>query len=1093
MQQFRDSVAEWSAWANLNFVESIAGHPNFITVLEDPALAGGFSSSIGMGGGEQFVRIGPNAWNRGTICHEVGHAIGLWHEQQRPDRDTYVIINFSNIAPGDQGNFAIIPDATTHGAYDFYSVMHYARTTLAINPNMDTISMQPAYASFADVIGNNYDRTLSKLDRAGMAEVYGNPTSLPSATVTNTKDSGSGSLRTAIYYAFDRSTDAVPVPTAVTFNIPTSDPGFAGGVFTIKPTYLLVAPGTGTTIDGATQTMFTGDTNTSGPEIVLDGSTFAAQNLGFGAAGLQVHDANCTIKNLVINGFPFQGIVMFGSGTMGNLVSGCYLGTDKTGSIGVPNGFPGVELYAGPHNNTIGGTTAAARNVISGNAHHGVVIQGAGSNNNLVAGNFIGTNAVGTGALSNLYTGVAIFGGAQNNIIGGTASGARNVLSGNKRQGFIFADAGTTGNVAQGNYVGLNAAGTAAIANGNENFATHSFYPGAAIFNGAQNNVIGGTAAGAANVISGNTGQGIIIADAATNGNAVRGNFIGTNPAGTSAMGNGFADPPNNYRFAGISIFGGAQSNTIGGTTAAAANVLSGNAGQGITISNSGTNANVVQGNFIGTNAAGTNAVANGFAGISIFTAAQGNIIGGPVAGARNVISGNSNQGITLSENGTNGNVIQGNFIGTNAAGTAALANVFEGIALFSGAQSNSIGGNTPGTGNVISGNLARGVGFFDAATSNNVVQGNLIGLNAAGTAAIANSFSGVEIFLSVNNTIGGASGGARNYISGNSQRGVLIDGTSATGNKVIGNTIGLTRSGVAAPNGSAGVSMFAGAHGNTVGGSLLGESNVITANSAEGLALFDATTIANTISRNSIYANAFTGIGLFTNSNNNQPAPILSSATLCPVGNPNGMDVNGSIVGAATVEFFANPSGDDEGRFFVGTLNAPGGSFSASLGATVPAGYIITATATASGSSSQFSNTVGLVATDSDGDGIPDNWMNAHFGHPTGQAGDNSLATDDADGDGLTNFQEFRAGTDPVVAGSRLRITAVTRSGSDLVIAFASVVGKTYRIETKDDLSLANWTLLQDQVFATSTSTQITDLGATTLSKRFYRVLIEP
>lgn len=243
MQQFRDSVAEWAAWANLNFVESIAGHPNFITVLEDPALAGGFSSAIGMGGGEQFVRIGPSAWNRGTICHEVGHAIGLWHEQQRPDRDTYVIINFSNIAPGDQGNFAIIPDATTHGAYDFYSVMHYARTTLAINPNMDTISMQPAYASFADVIGNNYDRTLSKLDRAGMAEVYGNPTSLPSATVTNTKDSGSGSLRTAIYYAFDRSTDAVPVPTAVTFNILTSDPGFAGGVFTIKPTYLLVAPG----------------------------------------------------------------------------------------------------------------------------------------------------------------------------------------------------------------------------------------------------------------------------------------------------------------------------------------------------------------------------------------------------------------------------------------------------------------------------------------------------------------------------------------------------------------------------------------------------------------------------------------------------------------------------------------------------------------------------------------------------------------------------------------------------------------------------------------------------------------------------------
>jgi hypothetical protein len=192
-------------------------------------------------------------------------------------------------------------------------------------------------------------------------------------------------------------------------------------------------------------------------------------------------------------------------------------------------------------------------------------------------------------------------------------------------------------------------------------------------------------------------------------------------------------------------------------------------------------------------------------------------------------------------------------------------------------------------------------------------------------------------------------------------------------------------------------------------------------------------------------------------------------------------------------VEFFANPSGDDEGRFFLGTLNAPGGIFTASLSATVPAGYIITATATASSSSSQFSNTVGLVATDTDGDGIPDNWMNAHFGHPTGQAADNSRAIDDADGDGLTNFQEFRAGTDPVVASSRLRITAVTRSGSDLGITFASVAGKTYRIETKDDLTLANWTLFQDQVFATGASTQITDLGAAVLLKRFYRVQIEP
>src|SRR4029077_15510590 len=99
--------------------------------------------------------------------------------------------------------------------------MHYKRNDLS-NNGQDTISMQPAYAQYIDVIGKVYDRTLSKIERAGMATIYGAPASLPSAVVTNTNDSGPGSLRTAIYYAFDRSTDAVPVPTSISFHIPTS-------------------------------------------------------------------------------------------------------------------------------------------------------------------------------------------------------------------------------------------------------------------------------------------------------------------------------------------------------------------------------------------------------------------------------------------------------------------------------------------------------------------------------------------------------------------------------------------------------------------------------------------------------------------------------------------------------------------------------------------------------------------------------------------------------------------------------------------------------------------------------------------------------
>ena len=141
-----------------------------------------------------------------------------------------------------------------------------------------------------------------------MAVVYGNPSPLPSAVVTNTKDSGPGSLRAALYFAFDKSTDIPPVPTTVSFQIPTSDPGFASNVFTIKPTYLMVAPGSGTTIDGATQTTFTGNTNTKGPEIVLNGAQVIAQSLF--AQGFLVLDSNCVINSLVINGFNLQGILL---------------------------------------------------------------------------------------------------------------------------------------------------------------------------------------------------------------------------------------------------------------------------------------------------------------------------------------------------------------------------------------------------------------------------------------------------------------------------------------------------------------------------------------------------------------------------------------------------------------------------------------------------------------------------------------------------------------------------------------------------------------------------------------------------------------
>jgi hypothetical protein len=975
MQQVRDAVAEWAASANVHFNEFTgATPPNFVTVQENASLGGGFSSSVGMAGGEQFVQFGPAAWNRGTVCHEMGHAIGYYHEQSRDDRDTYVIILTQNIIPGDEPNFAKIPGGSVaEGAYDFYSVMHYARNALSIDPDhLDTIEPQPAYSQFLDIIGQVYYRTLSKLDRAGMALVYGNPSPLPSAIVTNTNDSGSGSLRAALYFAFDKSTDIPPVPTTVVFNIPTSDPGFANNVFTIKPTYLLVAPGAGTMIDGSTQTAFTGNTNPSGPEVVLDGSQITVQNLF--APGLYMIEANCTVKNLVIDNFNQQGILIDGTGATGNVVSGCYLGTDPTGTSAVPNAFPGVEIAEGANGNTIGGTTAAARNIISGNDFIGLSIHDSGTNNNVVRANFIGTNRTGTAAIPNAYQGIEIFGSAQNNTIGGTTAGARNVISGNTFQGVSVLEAGTNGNLIQGNYIGLNATGTAALPN---NAA------GVTIVEAAQNNTIGsGTAAGGRNVISGNMNQGIAITDTGTNSNKVQGNIIGLNAAGTAAI-------PN--QFEGIAIFGSASSNTIGGTTAASPNIISGNIGSGISISGTNTKLNKVQDNLIGTNAAGTAAFPNNV-GIGIFGGATSNTIGGSTASTGNVISGNNFQGVTISNTGTKSNTVADNFIGTNNAGTAALPNTGAGISIFGGAQSNIIGGPTAASRNVISGNLNQGITISDSGTKSNQVLSNYIGLNAAGTAAIPNSFSGIDIFTAAaSNIIGDV--GKGNVISGNLNYGMSLSGTGTSMNTVKANLIGLNATATAGiGNGFSGVGLFNGARSNTIGGA--GVGNMIAFNGISGfyagIDVWDNTTFGNDFNANSIYSNVNLGINLNGGSENgfgvtaNDPGdadngpnklqnyPVLTFAN-------SGMVIQGSLNSVANkpyrIDFFsspaADPSGFGEGQTWIGSVNvttdATGNTtFNQDFPGSLTVGSVVTATATGTGTggsgTSEFSAAITVV-----------------------------------------------------------------------------------------------------------------------------------
>ena len=199
--------------------------------------------------------------------------------------------------------------------------------------------------------------------------------------------------------------------------------------------------------------------------------------------------------------------------------------------------------------------------------------------------------------------------------------------------------------------------------------------------------------------------------------------------SGLDATGNNAA--PNAYQ--GILIASGASRNVIGGTNASRGSHFR-QSQYGVFITDSNTTGNVVLGNYIGTSASGSNALANGKSGIIIGGGATANVIGGTNSSGRNLLSGNTEYGIYLTN--TTGNVILGNYLGVNAGGEVALANQKSGIALFGGTQ-NVIGGTVPGAGNVLSGNGEYGVDIRNPVATGNFVQGNLVGLDAGGTNGI--------------------------------------------------------------------------------------------------------------------------------------------------------------------------------------------------------------------------------------------------------------------------------------------------------------------------------------------------------------------
>ncbi|HMY72353.1 MAG TPA: choice-of-anchor Q domain-containing protein, partial [Blastocatellia bacterium] len=460
-------------------------------------------------------------------------------------------------------------------------------------------------------------------------------------------------------------------------------------------------------------------------------------------SGIYLSDANNTViggtaagAGNLISGNLAHGIEMFALTTLrepggnrpaltaapvtsGNILQGNIIGANLTATAALPNGMNGI-LIDGASGNTIGGLTAAARNYISGNAVHGVEISNLMATGNQVQGNYIGLNFSGTAKIGNGGNGVFIK-NAGNNLIGGAATGAGNVVSGNDSSGIEIGSA--AGTQVQGNLIGTNAAGTAAIGN----------MISGVVISSANNNIIGGTAAGARNVISGNGSDqsgGIALADGAA-GNQVQGNFIGTDITGTLALGNSLF---------GVQIANSADNNVIGGTTAAARNIISGNDGPGVRIQQATTNGNQLLGNYIGLNVTGTAAIAN-TTGVTI-EGANGNAIGGNASGAGNVISGNTNEGISLFTAASN-NTIQGNFIGTQANGTSALGNNTHGIFFQSGLNNNNIVGGAGAAANIIAFNLSRGISMLSG-TGNRITQNSIFsndnrGIDLAGNGLTAN------------------------------------------------------------------------------------------------------------------------------------------------------------------------------------------------------------------------------------------------------------------------------------------------------------------------------------------------------------------
>lgn len=689
-----------------------------------------------------------------------------------------------------------------------------------------------------------------------------------------------------------------------------------------------------------------------------------------------------------------------------NQISSNYIGTTKAGTAALANTGNGIEFLGDSSDNLIGVDSSgkSSGNVISGNQGRGISIRG---DDNIVAGNFIGTTNTGMAAVGNGLNGIMIELGSHN-VIGTNGDGSADDLEGNviSANGVQIAYAAVeidgTDNIVAGNFIGTNKDGTAALGN-----------KGDGILLTGDGNRVGTDSNGSAdvdetNVISGNENDGIYITSAY---NVIAGNRIGTNAAGDAALGNFFYGvyiaKTGHFNMVGI--------NGVALPHATGRNIISANGAAGGNYANVFIQGdyNLVGGNLIGPNANGSASIGSTPYGVTLSDGATGNIIGTNGDGAadaseRNLISGNKLIGVRILDGEENH--VAGNYIGTDLLGVSAVPNAlgstsYGGVYLGGSAVGNFIGTDGDGNGdaaegNVISGNDGSGVEINGESATNNVVAGNYIGTDKSGIAPLGNTVIGVNLNSGASgNRIGTNADGVSddleaNVISANGIGGVWI--LIGDDNEIAGNFIGTDKGGTAPlPNSGDGVHLNGSNTGttnnNSIGGSVE-KSNVIAFNMQDGVEVMGYTVypVSNSILFNSIFDNEGIGINLGNvdssfsvtmndagdgdiGGNDLLNFPELQSAQ----GGGSSITITGQIVDGLPnktmqLQFFANGSCDPtnfgEGQAFLGgktvSTNASGDiSFSATFNQPVNIGLFITSTATTDKGTSEFSECVQVVA----------------------------------------------------------------------------------------------------------------------------------